>query len=68
MLLQVGTAETLLDDSRRFTEKALKDGVRITLQEWPDMIHVWHSFYGRIPQALDALKAIGLWLNAHRPT
>ncbi len=66
MLLQAGTAETLLDDSRRFTEKALKDGVGITLQEWPDMIHVWHSFYGRIPQALDALHAIGPWLNAHR--
>ena len=62
MLLQTGTAETLLDDSRRFAEKARLEGADVTLQEWPDMIHVWHSFYGRIPQALDALHAINTWL------
>lgn len=68
MLLQVGTAETLLDDSRRFAEKATRDGVDVTLEEWPDMIHVWHSFYDRIPQAKEALTAIGNWLERKKPT
>lgn len=63
MLLQVGTAETLLDDSRRFAAKAQLDGVDVTLQEWPDMIHVWHCFYSRLPEARAALYAIGKWLS-----
>lgn len=63
MLLQVGTAETLLDDSRRFAHKAQQDGADVTLQEWPDMIHVWHCFYARLPEARAALLAIAVWLQ-----
>lgn len=63
MLLQVGTAETLLDDSRRFAARAHAEGLDITLQEWPDMIHVWHCFYSRIPEAREALAAIGDWVK-----
>lgn len=62
ILLQVGTAETLLDDSRRFAEKAQAHGSTVTLQEWPDMIHVWHFFYSRLPESRQALDAIGEWL------
>lgn len=64
VLLQVGTAETLLDDSRRFAEKAQRDGVAVTLQEWPEMIHVWHSFFDRLPQAAAALAAVQDWLQS----
>lgn len=63
VLLQVGSAETLLDDSRRFADKARADGVEVTLQEWPDMIHVWHCFYSRLPEARAALAAIGIWVK-----
>jgi monoterpene epsilon-lactone hydrolase len=63
VLLQVGTAETLLDDSRRFAEKARAHGVDVTLQEWPEMIHVWHAFYSRLPEARQALAAIGEWVR-----
>lgn len=63
ILLQVGTAETLLDDSRRFAEKARSHGADVTLQEWPDMIHVWHFFYARLPEAQQALASIGEWVS-----
>ncbi len=63
MLLQVGTAETLLDDSRRFAAKAQQCGVDVTLQEWPEMIHVWHCFFSRLQEGRDALEAIGKWLH-----
>lgn len=62
-LLQVGTAETLLDDSRRFAEKLRAHGNAVTLQEWPDMIHVWHAFYPRLPEARQAIAAIATWLH-----
>lgn len=63
VLLQVGTAETLLDDSRRFAEKAQAHGTDVTLQEWPEMIHVWHCYYSRLPEARAAIVAIGEWLD-----
>ncbi|HSC75189.1 MAG TPA: alpha/beta hydrolase [Pseudomonadales bacterium] len=63
ILLQVGTAETLLDDSRRFAEKARTHGADVTLQEWPDMIHVWHAFYSRLQESRDAIAAISDWLQ-----
>ncbi len=62
-LLQVGTAETLLDDSRRFAEKLKAHGNKVTLEEWPDMIHVWHAFYPRLPEAKQAILAIARWLR-----
>jgi len=62
-LLQVGTAETLLDDSRRFAEKLHAHGNQVTLEEWPDMIHVWHAFYPRLPEAEQAIAAIARWLR-----
>jgi acetyl esterase/lipase len=62
-LLQVGTAETLLDDSRRFAEKLKAHGNKVTLEEWPDMIHVWHAFYPRLPEAEQAILAIARWLR-----
>ncbi len=62
-LLQVGTAETLLDDSRRFAEKLRAHGTAVTLEEWPDMIHVWHAFYSRLPEGRAAIAAIARWLR-----
>jgi acetyl esterase/lipase len=38
LLIQTGTAETLLDDSVRLARAAAAADVRITLQAWPDMI------------------------------
>jgi monoterpene epsilon-lactone hydrolase len=63
ILLQVGTAETLLDDSRRFAEKARAHGADVTLQEWPEMIHVWHVFYARLAESREAIAGIGKWVS-----
>ena len=44
LLIQVGTAETLLDDATRLAERAESAGVDVTLEPWDDMIHVWQFF------------------------
>ena len=44
MLIQVGSAETLLDDSVRLAGAAGAADVGVTLRVWPDMIHAWHLF------------------------
>jgi acetyl esterase/lipase len=65
LLLHVGSAETLLDDSTRFAQRARAAGVEVTLDVWPDMIHVWHAFALVLPEAREANQAIGAFLQRH---
>jgi monoterpene epsilon-lactone hydrolase len=62
-LIQVGEHEALLDDSRRFYEKAKKAGVDIELQTFPEMQHVFQLMAGKAPEADDAIAKIAQWLR-----
>jgi acetyl esterase/lipase len=44
ILIQVGTAETLLDDSIRIAERLRAAGVAVELQQYEDLIHVFQAF------------------------
>lgn len=71
LLLQVGTREILLDDSRRFARAARRAGVDVTLEEWADLMHVWQVFAPLVPEAVEAIDALGQWVRtalAGRPT
>ncbi len=62
-LLQVGDRETVLDDSTRFAARALAAGVRADLEVYPNMIHVFQQFAAEIPEAHQAIAAIGRFLR-----
>jgi acetyl esterase/lipase len=64
LLVQVGSAETLLDDSRRLEERARASGVDVVLEQWDGMIHVWHAFALLVPEARQAIERIGEYLKA----
>ena len=59
LLIQVGTAEALVDDARRLAEKASAAGVDVTLEPWDDMVHVWQIFASLLPEAREAIDRIG---------
>lgn len=59
LLVQVGTAEVLLDDSRRIAERAETAGVDVTLEVWDDMVHVFQAFALLLPEAREAIARIG---------
>ena len=59
ILIQVGSAETMLDDSIRFYEKAKKANVNAKLEIWEDMFHGWHSNAHILKDAEDAIISIG---------
>jgi len=59
LLIQVGTAETLLDDATRLAERAKSAGVDVILEPWEDMIHVWHTFAEMLPEGQKAIERIG---------
>ena len=63
LLIQVGTAETLLDDSTRLAERARSAGVDVVLEPWEDMIHVWHLFASMLPEGQQAVDRIGEFIR-----
>lgn len=66
LLIQVGTAETLLDDARRLATHAIEHGVNVEYQEWPDMIHVFQHFAPMISDGYRAIDQIAGFI--HRQT
>ena len=65
ILIQVGTAEELLDDAKRLSECAKAYGVDVTLETWDDMFHVWHSFAAMLPEGQQAIERIGTFVRKH---
>ena len=67
VLLQASECEMLVDDSRRYANRAAAAGSPVTLQTWAHMVHVWQIFNPELPEARQALQQIGEFLNAAAP-
>lgn len=65
ILIQVGSDDTLLNDSRRLAAQAKKAGVEVTLDIWENMWHVWHLFAGIMPEAKRAVNEVGKFVKKH---
>jgi epsilon-lactone hydrolase len=63
LLIQVGTAELLLDDALRLAERARAAGVDVDLQVYPELFHVWQAFAGALPEADEALARAGAFVK-----
>jgi monoterpene epsilon-lactone hydrolase len=64
LLIQVGAAETLLDDAIRLAQVAGAADVAVNLQVWPEMIHVWHIYYPELAAGRRAIAAGGEFAKA----
>jgi len=64
LLIQVGSAETLLDDARRVAERAKEAGVDVTYEAWDEMIHLW-QFFPFLPEARQSTDRIGQFIREH---
>jgi len=64
LLIQVGASETLLDDAIRLAKVAGAADVRVDLQIWPEMIHVWHLFHPELQAGLRAIQQGGAFVRA----
>ena len=60
--IHVGDAEVLLDDSRRFVDRAVAAGVDATLDIWMGMPHGFAGNIGSLKASAQALDAIGMFL------
>ena len=64
VLIQVGSAETLLADATRFAEAAGAADVDVTLEIWPHMIHAWPMWNARLEDGRRALASAGSFIRA----
>jgi monoterpene epsilon-lactone hydrolase len=63
LLVQVGTDEVLLSDSRRLVERAKEAGVNSVIDEWEKMQHVWQFAASFIPEGRRAIARIGEFID-----
>ena len=65
LLLQVGSIETLLDDTNELAKQARAAGVEVEVDVWDDMPHVWHHFAPILPEARQAIERIAEFMRKH---
>jgi monoterpene epsilon-lactone hydrolase len=61
--IHVGDDEVLLDDSRRYIERANAAGVDARLDVWTGMAHGFAGSVGKLKASAQALDAIGMFLT-----
>jgi acetyl esterase/lipase len=64
ILVQAGTAETLLDDATRVAEKLHAAGVDVRLAIWPNMLHVFPLFAPILSEGRDGCLEIGSFIRS----
>ena len=61
--IQVGSAETLLDDSVMLARAAGAAEVDVTLEVWPEMIHAWPLFHAHLAAGRRAIARAAAFLR-----
>jgi monoterpene epsilon-lactone hydrolase len=65
LLIQVGSSETLLDDSIRLAGVAGAAEVPVTLEIWPEMIHAWPLFHQELAAGRRAIEHAAQFIRSH---
>ena len=65
-LVQASDCEMLFDDANRYVNKARAQNSPVTLQIWPDMVHVWQMFQHVLPEAGHSIDAVAAFIEANR--
>lgn len=67
LLIQVGEVEALLEDSIRVAQRARQASVKVELEVWPEMFHVWQVFAKILPEGKQAISRLGEFALLHTP-
>ena len=65
--LGVGQVDTTSDDSTRLAARAARDGVAVTLDVVPEMIHGFQGLCGLFPEATESVERAGGFVRRHIP-
>ncbi len=64
ILVHIGEREVMLSDAMRLAEHLAENRVRVSLEVWPGMFHVWHLFAAVLPEGMQALTGAAAFLDA----
>ena len=64
MLVHVGSTEILRSDAESLVDRVIEMGGTAALKVWPKMVHVFHLFAGRVPEADQAINELGNYCRA----
>lgn len=64
VLLQVAGLDVLRDDGLRLEARLRGDGVAVTTQLWPGLLHAFLANGGDVPQAAEAIALLAAWSRA----
>ena len=62
ILIQIGGTELMLSDAMRLATHLGESGVRVSLEVWPEMFHVWHQYQALLPEAVEAIANVNAFL------
>ncbi|WP_311969595.1 alpha/beta hydrolase [Pseudomonas baltica] len=63
ILVQIGENEVMLSDAMRLATHLGENRVRVSLEVWPGMFHVWHLFAAILPEGMQAVKNVAVFLD-----
>lgn len=63
ILIHIGESEVMLSDAMRLAVHLAENRVRVSLDVWPGMFHVWHMFAAILPEGMQALKDAAYFLE-----
>ena len=63
ILMQIGENEVMLSDAMRLATHLGENRVRVSLEVWPGMFHVWHLFAAILPEGMRAVENAALFLE-----
>ena len=63
MYIVASRHELIYNDSTRLVDKADQDGVEVTFDTYPQVMHVWQTFDMLLPEARQSIKEIGNYIK-----
>lgn len=63
LLIQAGGIEALVDDSNKLAERAKKDGVKVKLEVYENMTHVFQNFGEELSESRKAFESVNEFIQ-----
>jgi monoterpene epsilon-lactone hydrolase len=67
LFIQVAEQEVFAPGALEFAERATGAGAIVETDIWPEMLHDWHWYAPRLPEAREALERAGDFIRRHAP-
>ena len=65
LFIQLAQDEVFAPDALAFAERARLAGGPVEVDVWPEMVHDWHWYAPRLPEAKQAIERAGAFIARH---